>query len=70
MAKVSQAYADNNGALHATPLAAVLADLAGVLGRVSSDVGMTSGLAKLIVDKREEIEKAYADLDAMQAVPQ
>ena len=67
MAKTAQAYADNRGSLHPTAEAAVLADLSAIIGRIGSESGLTSGLAKCILEKRGEIEQAFADLDAMTA---
>lgn len=65
MAKVAFAYADNSGALHADPEDAALADLASVLGRIGADSGITGGLARMILEKRTEIEKVFIDLDHM-----
>ena len=65
MATECIAYRDNRGELHATAERATLADLASVLGRVGEDGGMTNGVAKLILDKREDIERMFAEHDAM-----
>lgn len=65
MAREVRSYADDRGGLHATAEAAVLADIAVVIGRVGGDSGMTAGLAKLIVEKRAEIERAFLELDAL-----
>lgn len=65
MAKISTTYADNAGSSHASPEGAVLSDISAALGRVSADSGITGGLAKLILEKRAEIEAAFADLDRM-----
>ncbi|MDE2595976.1 MAG: hypothetical protein KGL44_03765 [Sphingomonadales bacterium] len=65
MANVAPAFADNAGEVYASPEAAVLSDLAAALGRTTADSGITGGLAMLILDKRAEIERAFADLDAM-----
>ena len=53
------AYRDDKGALLPTPERATLADLAHVLGRVGEEGGMTAGVAKLIFEKREEVERIY-----------
>lgn len=68
MAKLASCFADNKGNLHSTIEDAVLADLQAALGRVGSDTGIVGGVAKLIIEKRAEIEAAFADLDAGQAV--
>ena len=67
MATECTAYRDTKGGLHATPEKATLADLAGVLGRVGEEGGMTAGVAKLIFDKREEIERVFLEHDEMLA---
>lgn len=65
MASIVQAYADNSGTLHTHPYDAAVADLTVVLGRIGGETGITSGLAKLIIEKRAEIEAVFADFDAM-----
>ena len=67
MAKVVEAYRDERGNLHDTPAGAVLADLAGALGRVGDEGGLTAGVARLVLEKRAEIERAFADLDRLVA---
>jgi len=67
MATECTAYRDTKGGLHSTPEKATLADLAGVLGRVGEEGGMTAGVAKLLFDKREEIERVFLEHDAMLA---
>lgn len=65
MAKAIQAFRDERGHLYDSPDTAVVADIAAVLGRVGDEGGLTSGVAKLILEKRKEIEKAFADLDSL-----
>lgn len=65
MAKSIEAYVDNRGNLHMTPKSAVIGDIAAALGRVGEEGGLTEGVARLILDKREFIERAFADLDSM-----
>lgn len=65
MAKSIEAYVDNRGHLHMTPKSAVIGDIAAALGRVGDEGGLTEGVARLILEKRAEIEKAFADLDTM-----
>jgi len=67
MAKVANAYADNCGVLHTTPHDAAVADLTTVLGRIGAEAGITAGLARMIIEKRPEIETVFADLDLMRA---
>lgn len=65
MAKSIEAYRDERGQVHDSPSAAVIADIAAALGRVGDEGGLTNGVAKLILDKRKKIEKAFADLDRL-----
>jgi hypothetical protein len=65
MAKAIQAFRDVRGHLHDCPDTAVVADIAAALGRVGDEGGLTNGVAKLILEKRSEIEQAFADLDAL-----
>lgn len=67
MATECTAYRDDKGGLHSTPEKATLADLAGVLGRVGEEGGMTAGVAKLLFEKRKEIERVFAEHDRMTA---
>lgn len=65
MAKVSRSFEDNKGCFHKSPEAATMADLAALIGRAGDDGGMAAGLARLILERRTEIEAAFADHDAM-----
>jgi hypothetical protein len=67
VARIVFAYTDNQGKRHDNPEAAVVADLSVTLGRLGAESGITSGLAKLLIEKRGEIEVAFADLDRMTA---
>lgn len=65
MASECMAYRDAKGGLHSSAERATLEDLAAVLGRVGDEGGMTSGVARMIFDKRTEIERIFAEHDAM-----
>jgi len=65
VAKSIQAYLDNRGHLHTSPTSAVIGDITHALGRVGEEGGLTEGVARLILEKREEIELAFAELDAL-----
>lgn len=65
MATECVAYRDGKGGLHSTPEKATLSDLSSVLGRVGEEGGMTAGVAKLILDKRAELERVFAEHDRM-----
>jgi hypothetical protein len=66
MAKAIEAYQDERGNLHDSPTSAIVADLSAALGRVGEEGGLTNGVAKLILEKRTEIERAFADLDSLE----
>lgn len=66
MAKSIEAYRDERGNLHDSPTGAIIADIAAALGRVGDEGGLTNGVAKLILEKRAEIERAFADLDELE----
>lgn len=61
MASIVKAFADNNGTFHASAEAAVLADLIAALGQTREG----PNLAKIVMEKRAEIERAFADLDRL-----
>lgn len=65
MASECTAYRDAKGGLHSSAERATLEDLAAVLGRVGDEGGMTSGVARMILEKRSEIERILAEHDAM-----
>jgi hypothetical protein len=52
------AYRDAKGRLHSSLEKATLEDLVAVLGRVGDEGGMTSGVARMIFDKRSEIRES------------
>lgn len=68
MAKSIQAYLDNQGNLHTSPKSAVIGDIAYALGRVGEEGGLTEGVARLILEKRAEIENAFGDLDELDTI--
>ncbi|MEE4454823.1 hypothetical protein [Novosphingobium resinovorum] len=65
MATQCIAYQDAKGRLHADPVKATLEDLANLLGRVGDEGGMTAGVAKLILDKRRDIERVFLEHDGL-----
>ena len=65
MAKAIEAFCDNRGHLHDSAEFAIIADISAALGRVGDEGGLTGGVARLILDKRREIEQAFADLDRL-----
>ena len=65
MASTVEAFKDGRGHLHLDPSSAIVADIAAALGRVGDEGGLTQGVAKLILDKRSDIEAAFADFDKL-----
>ena len=65
MAKAIEAYVDERGKLHRDPHDAIVADLAAALGRVGDQTGMAEGVARVILARRLEIERAFKDLDEL-----
>ena len=65
MASQCVAFRDSKGGLHASLEEATLKDLAAVLGRVGDEGGMTAGVAKLVFEKRQEIERILAEHDQL-----
>ncbi|WP_338466301.1 hypothetical protein RXV95_12100 [Novosphingobium sp. ZN18A2] len=66
MATVIEAYKDARGNLHLDPSSAIIADIAAAMGRVGDEGGLTEGVARRILEKRGEIESAFADLDRLE----
>jgi hypothetical protein len=66
MATVVEAFKDGKGNLHVDATRAIVADIATALGRVGDEGGLTHGVARLILEKRAEIEAAFADFDKLQ----
>lgn len=69
MAKSTEAFTDKRGNLHHSATEAVLSDITYALGRVGDEGGLTAGVARLILEKRADIEKAFADHDRLVKPP-
>lgn len=65
MAKAAQYFEDDKGQPHKTPEAAIASDLAGILGKVGEGESIAPGIARTLIEKRELIEGAFAQLDEM-----
>jgi hypothetical protein len=68
MARTGTGYFDSKGQYFRTPSEATISDLAGLLGRVGDGESLAPGIAYIILEKRVEIERIFADHDAMLAV--
>lgn len=65
MAHTGTGYFDSKGQYFRTPSEATVSDLAGLLGRVGEGESLAPGIAHMILEKRAEIERIFADHDAM-----
>jgi hypothetical protein len=68
MAHSGTGYFDSKGQYFRTPAEATTSDLAGLLGRVGDGDSLAPGIAHIMLEKRDEIEKIFADHDAMLTV--
>jgi hypothetical protein len=68
MAHTGTGYFDSKGQYFRTPSEATISDLAGLLGRVGDGESLAPGIAFIILEKRTEIERIFADHDAMLSV--
>ncbi len=66
MARIEQRFIDDAGRAHGEPIAAAIADLSRlVLGsRAGHSSGVVSSIAVVIIERREDIERIFAELDA------
>ena len=65
MAKHGTAYFDSAGRYFLTAEEATMSDLAGILGRVGEGDSLAPGIAKLLYQKRRQIEQVFAEHDHM-----
>jgi hypothetical protein len=68
MAHTGTGYFDSKGQYFKTPGEATISDLAALLGRVGEGDSLAPGIALIMLEKRAEIERIFADHDAMLAV--
>ena len=64
------AFYDNQGQYFKSAEEASASDLAGVLGRVGDGDSLAPGIARIMLAKRAEIERIFAEHDQMQAIGQ
>ncbi|MEY2926934.1 MAG: hypothetical protein RL367_1411 [Pseudomonadota bacterium] len=68
MARRGVGYFDSRGQYFKHPDEAVVSDLASLLGRVGEGEGLAPGIARMMLDKREDIEQLYREYDEMMLV--
>lgn len=61
-------FFDTRGQYFKSPEDATLSDLASLLGRVGEGDSLAPGIAKILLLKRRDVEKIFADHDAMMNV--
>ena len=65
MARKGTGYFDRKGQFFKSSREATASDLAGLLGQIGEGESLAPGIALLLLDKREEIERLFAEHDAM-----
>lgn len=65
MARKGTGYFDRKGNFYKTSREATASDLAGVLGQIGDGESLAPGIAQMLLDKRGEIERLFAEHDAM-----
>jgi hypothetical protein len=68
MAHTGTGYFDSRGQYFRSPIEATVSDLAALLGRVGEGESLAPGIAHMMLEKRAEIERIFADHDSMLAV--
>lgn len=65
MARKGTGYFDRKGQFFKTSREATASDLAGILGQIGEGESLAPGIALVLLDKREEIERLFAEHDEM-----
>ena len=65
MAKKGTGYFDRKGHFFKTPREATESDLAGLLGQIGDGESLAPGIAHMLLERRAEIERLYAEHDDM-----
>ena len=67
MARKGTGFFDTRGHYYKTPEEATVSDLAGVLGKIGDGESLAPGIASMMLDRRSEIERLFAEHDVMMA---
>ena len=67
MARKGSGFFDTRGQYYKTPEEATVSDLAGVLGKIGDGESLAPGIAHMMLNRRSEIERLFAEHDAMMA---
>ena len=65
MAHRGTAYFDSRGLYHKTPEDATLSDLASLLGKIGDGESLAPGIAHMLLDRRTELDRIFAEHDAL-----
>lgn len=65
MASRGTAFFDRSGLYFKSANEATVSDLAAILGRVGEGDSLAPGIAKMLLQKRADIERVFADHDTM-----
>lgn len=67
MARKGIGFFDNKGHFFKSPEDATVSDIAALLGKVGEGESLAPGIAHILLRRREELEKLFADHDQMMA---
>ncbi len=70
MAKKGTGYFDRKGQFFKSARDATASDLAALLGQIGDGESLAPGIAQMMLERRAEIERLFADHDAMMAEDQ
>ena len=67
MAHRGYGFFDNKGAFHKAPDEATVSDLSSILGKIGDGESLAPGIAYMLLDRRADIERCFAEHDSMMA---
>lgn len=67
MAKSGTGFFDRRGHFFKTPREATASDLAAILGQIGDGESLAPGIAQMLLERRAEIERLFAEHDQMMA---
>lgn len=70
MARQGIGFFDSRGAFFKTPDEATVSDLAALLGKIGDGESLAPGIAHMLLERRSDVERLYAEHDEMMAEAQ
>lgn len=67
MARKGVGYFDSKGHFFKSPDEATVSDISSLLGKVGDGESLAPGIAHILLSRREDLEKLFAEHDAMMA---